>query len=80
MVLNCKDVQREISNYLDDDITPEMRAALESHLAQCRHCTAILDGTHNVIVLIADDRVFPLPAGFSSRLHERLRRELESVP
>jgi anti-sigma factor RsiW len=79
MVLNCKDVRREISNYLDDDITPEMRAALEAHLAHCRHCTAILDGTHNVIVLIADDRVFPLPAGFSSRLHGRLRRELEII-
>jgi hypothetical protein len=79
MVLNCKDVRREISNYLDDDISPEMRAALEAHLAQCRHCSAVLDGTHNVLILIADDRVFPLPAGFSARLHERLRRELESV-
>jgi anti-sigma factor (TIGR02949 family) len=79
MVLDCKDVRREISNYLDDDISPEMRAALEAHLAQCKHCTAILDGTHNVLVLIADDRAFPLPAGFSARLHERLRRELESV-
>jgi len=79
MVLNCKDVRREISNYLDDDISPEMRAALEAHLAQCSHCTAILDGTHNVLVLIADDRVFPLPTGFSARLHERLRQELESV-
>jgi predicted anti-sigma-YlaC factor YlaD len=79
MVLNCKDVRREISNYLDNDISPEMRAALEAHLAQCKHCTAILDGTHNVLVLIADDRAFPLPAGFSVRLHERLRRELESV-
>jgi len=79
MVLNCKDVRREISNYLDDDISPEMRAALEAHLAQCKHCTAILDGTHNVLVLIADDRAFPLPVGFSARLHERLRQELESV-
>jgi hypothetical protein len=79
MVLNCKDVRREISNYLDDDISLEMRAALEAHLAQCRHCTAVLDGTHNVLVLIADYRVFPLPIGFSARLHERLRQELESA-
>jgi predicted anti-sigma-YlaC factor YlaD len=79
MVLNCEEVRREISNYLDDDISPEMRAALDAHLAQCRHCTAILDGTHNVLVLIADDRAFPLPAGFSSRLHQRLRREFGSL-
>jgi hypothetical protein len=79
VVLNCKEVRRQISNYLDDDISPEMRAALEAHLAQCKHCTAILDGTHNVIVLIADDRAFPLPVGFSTRLHERLRQELGSA-
>ncbi len=77
MVLNCKEVRRQISNYLDNDISPEMRKALDAHLANCRHCTAILDGTHNVLVLVADGRAFPLPAGFSARLHERLRRELE---
>jgi anti-sigma factor RsiW len=79
MVLNCQEVRHQISNYLDNDISPEMRAALDVHLAQCRHCTAILDGTRNVLILIADDRVFPLPSGFSARLHERLRKELEKV-
>ena len=78
MVLNCSEVRRELSNYLDNDIDPEMRAALEAHLAQCRHCTAILDGTHNILILIADDRTFPLPIGFSARLHAKLRQELES--
>jgi hypothetical protein len=28
------------------------------------------------VVLVADDRVFELPAGFSERLHARLEREL----
>lgn len=79
MVLDCKEVRREISNYLDNDISPEMRAALDAHLAQCRHCTAILDGTHNVLILVADERAFPMPAGFSTRWRERLRKELESV-
>ena len=79
MVLNCQEIRRQISNYLDSDISPGMRAALDAHLAQCRHCAAILDGTRNVLLLIADDRTFPLPAGFSARMHERLRRELEKV-
>jgi anti-sigma factor RsiW len=78
MVLNCKQVWREISNYIDDDISAEMRAGLEAHLAHCGHCAAILDGAHNVIVLVADERTFSLPAGFSLRLHEKLQRELES--
>jgi Putative zinc-finger len=77
MVLNCKEVWKELSNYIDNDISPELREELEAHLSQCRHCAAIVDGTRNVLVLIADDRVFPLPVGFSERLHLRLQRELE---
>jgi hypothetical protein len=30
-------------------------------------------------VLVADDRVFELPVGFSERLHARLEKEMESV-
>ena len=78
MVLNCSEIRRELSNYIDNDISAEMRKALEAHLAHCRHCAAIIDGTRKVLVLIADDRTFPLPLGFSERLRSRLRRELEA--
>lgn len=76
MVMRCKDVWREISNYLDDDISPEMRAELERHLENCRHCAALVDSTRNVLLLVADERVFPLPIGFSDRLRKRLETVL----
>jgi anti-sigma factor RsiW len=78
MVLSCREVWKEISNYIDGDVDPVLRADLEAHFAQCRHCTAVLDGTHNIIVLIADERAFSLPAGFNERLAKRLQREIES--
>ncbi len=76
MAMTCRDIWREVSNYIDNSISPEARAELELHLSQCRNCTAIVDGIHNVIVLVADGRTFTLPAGFSSRLKARLSREL----
>ena len=76
MVLSCKEVWRAISDYIDEDLSPEMRRKMEAHLAQCRHCTALLDSTHNIIVLIADERVFRLPAGFSERLRKRIDAEI----
>lgn len=76
MVMNCQDVWREISNYLDNDLDPVTREHLEQHLAHCRHCSVLLDSTHHVITLIADERTFRLPAGFSTRLQARLEREL----
>jgi anti-sigma factor RsiW len=76
MVLNCKHVWKEISNYIDDSVSPELREAIEEHLAHCRHCAAVLDSTRNILYLIADERTFELPVGYSERLHARLREEI----
>jgi anti-sigma factor RsiW len=80
MVLSCREIRRQLSNYIDDDISPGTRQAFEAHLLHCRHCAAIVDGTRNMLELIADDRLFALPAGFSERLHIRLQRELDRRP
>ena len=66
MVVNCEHVWQEISNYLEGDISPELRAAMEAHFRECRHCTAVLDGTRNIVHLYADERLMELPAGFSA--------------
>jgi len=76
MVIHCKDVWREISNYLDNDLDPGLRREIESHLENCRHCAALLDSTHNVLVLVADQRTFHLPMGFHERLMKRLASEM----
>ncbi len=77
MILDCKHVWREVSAYLDGDLDPELRRDMEAHLANCRHCAALVDSTHNILVLVADERTFRLPAGFSARLRERLAEEMK---
>ena len=76
MVLNCRHVWGQISDYIDSAVAPELRAAIEEHLAHCRHCAAVLDSTRNILVLIADDRTFEIPVGYSERLHARLQEEI----
>ena len=49
MVVSCEAVWREISNYLEDDMDPGLRSAMEEHFRSCQHCTAVLEGTRNVI-------------------------------
>jgi len=72
MVVKCEEVWREISNYLDGDVSPDMRAAIDAHVSGCKHCTAVLDGTRNVVQLYGDERMLEVPLGFSQRLHRRL--------
>lgn len=70
--ISCEHVWREISNYLEGDVDPELRARMEAHFKVCSHCTAVLDGARNVIQLVADGQAFDLPCGFSERLRQRI--------
>ena len=74
--ISCEEVWREISKYLDGEISQEMRARMEEHFKGCKHCTAVLDGTRNVVQLVGDARAFELPAGFSNCLYLKLNRRL----
>lgn len=72
--ISCVEVWREISNYLDQEISAELRDRMEAHFKACAHCTAVLDGTRNVIELVGDGKAFPLPEGFSKRLYKKLQK------
>ena len=71
--ISCLEVWREISNYIDNEVDPELRARMEAHFKVCAHCAAILDGTQNVVKLVADGLEFDLPDGFSKRLYSRIK-------
>jgi anti-sigma factor RsiW len=74
--IDCKHVWQHISAYIEGDVDAALRAEIDKHLETCEICSAVLDSTRNVVILMADERVFELPAGFSQRLHERIDREL----
>ncbi len=70
--ITCRQVWKEISNFLENEVTPELRVRIERHLANCNHCSAIMDGTRNTLTLVADRRAFDLPPETSQRLYSRL--------
>ena len=72
MRIDCKHVWQHISAYIDGDVDAALRAEIDRHLEHCEICSAVLDSTRNVVVLMADERVFEIPAGYSERLHRRL--------
>jgi len=76
MVVRCEDVWREVSNYLDGEVDAGLRAAIEEHVRGCQRCTAVVDGTRNVIQIYGDERMIEVPTGFSRRLHQRLEGNL----
>jgi hypothetical protein len=74
--ISCEEVWREVSNYLEGEISSELRSRMEEHFKGCKHCTAVLDGTRNVVQLVGDARIFELPSGVGDRLYQKLDRKL----
>ncbi len=76
--LKCKDVWREISNYLDGNLEAPLRQRMDHHLRDCKSCKAVLDGTRNIVSLAGDRRAFELPRDVSGRLYAKLEQHLEA--
>lgn len=72
MGINCETVWRESSNYIDGEIEPGLRVAIDEHVQGCKRCAAVLDGLRNIIQLYGDERMAEVPLGYGQRLHQKL--------
>jgi len=72
--VNCEQVWREISNYVDGEVDAGLRSSMDEHFRTCKRCASVLSGTQNVVTLFGDERMLEVPAGFSQRLEKRLAR------
>jgi hypothetical protein len=70
--INCDDVWREVSNYVDGETDAPLRLRMEHHFESCKRCRAVLYGTRNVVRLLGDGEAFELPANLSKRLYSKL--------
>jgi anti-sigma factor RsiW len=70
--ISCREVWREISNFVDGEVEPKVKARMEHHFQNCKHCAAVLEGTRNTVRLLTDGEWYPLPPGFGKRLFQRI--------
>jgi anti-sigma factor RsiW len=73
-MIRCQDILREISEYLDAEVTPEMRSEIERHAKACKHCKVLISTTRMTLTLVSNSKFLELPKGVSERLLERLKR------
>lgn len=75
-MVTCEQVLRELSNFMDGDVDPGLRSAIEDHLRQCHRCSVLYDSTRKVLYVVGDERVFEIPSGYSERLHAFLTERM----
>ncbi len=81
---NCQQVWREISNYIDGEVEPGLRAVMDEHFRTCPQCASVLAGTRNVIGLYGDERMIDemtieVPAGYGRRLERSIEKRLSQT-
>jgi putative zinc finger protein len=76
--IDCVEVWRHISDYLEGEVDAELRGSMASHFKDCAHCSAILDGTRNVVQLVGDGKAFEISARASQKFYKKLNDHLAS--
>lgn len=74
--INCQEVWREISNYIEGEISPGLRARIEAHVQHCPRCSAVLAGARNLVQVAGGGGVLEPPPGLSRRLYDKLEKHL----
>jgi RNA polymerase sigma-70 factor (ECF subfamily) len=59
--ISCRHATRQLSGYIDGQLTPEVRAKIDEHLSLCDRCSIVLDTTRKLLYVSGDEKVFELP-------------------
>src|SRR5437868_1366566 len=73
---NCDDLQAELSAYIDGELSPEEKNALEAHLIGCESCNAVLAELEEARSAVAGMRRYSAP----DSLTQNIRRGIAVPP
>jgi anti-sigma factor (TIGR02949 family) len=79
-VFSCEDVRAALGDYIDGDVSPDIRRELETHLAECRTCQVLYDTTRKTLRIVTDVGSFEVPEAISERLITRIMAGLTASP
>lgn len=74
--MKCKEVIRQLSEYLDSELTPELARHLEEHLALCEDCRVVVDTCRKTIEIYCNTEPLPLPDDVRNRLDRALAEKI----
>ena len=75
-MVSCEHVLEQLSEFIDGEIGAGLRAEIEAHLKMCRKCAVLHDSLRKVLIIVADERTFEIPVGYSERLHAFIDQHL----
>jgi anti-sigma factor RsiW len=75
--VNCEELIRYLSDYIDQGLDEKLRAEAEEHLAACHNCHVVLDTTRKTITLYRAAGRREIPADRRQHLFRQLQEAME---
>jgi anti-sigma factor RsiW len=68
--LKCSGLLRDLVDYLDGELAPELVERLEEHLCDCIDCRVVVDTTRKTVEVYRQTEAVPLPEDLRQRLYQ----------
>ena len=77
-MITCEEFFAEFGDYLEDQVSPEVRRELELHLSQCRACHVLYDSSLKTIKIVTESSLFEIPQNVFDPIIERVMAKLRT--
>ena len=77
-MITCDEFFAEFADYLENQVTPEVRQELELHLSQCRACHVLYDSSRKTIKIVSESNSFELPQKVFDPIIDRVMSKLRT--
>lgn len=77
-MITCEEFLAEFGDYLEDQVSPEIRKELDLHLSQCRACHVLYDSSLKTIKIVTESSSFDLPESVSNPIIDRVMAKLRA--
>jgi hypothetical protein len=77
-MITCDEFFAEFADYLENQVSPEVRQELELHLSQCRACHVLYDSSRKTIKIVSESNSFELPERVFDPIIDRVMSKLRT--
>ena len=77
-MITCEEFFAEFGDYLEEQVSPEVRQELELHLSQCRACHVLYDSTRKTVRIVSESNSFELPQDVFDPIIDRVMAKLRT--
>jgi hypothetical protein len=77
-MITCEEFFAEFADYLENQVSLEVRQELELHLSQCRACHVFYDSIRKTIKIVSESNSFELPQNVFDPIIDRVMAKLRT--